>query len=104
MSDLEMNTPAGSNENQKTDSGLTNGLSGLTADPLRFIPPVATSSPQSKVAPTSVPVPVPYRERSASFDRSRASKVEREAKRRSYYPNHVTAAAAAAVAAAMQEI
>jgi len=67
---------------------------GLTADPLRFIPPAATSSPQSKVAPVSipvpVPVPVPYRERSSSFDRSRASKVEREAKRRSYYPNHVT--------------
>ena len=62
MSDMEMKTAAPSTENQKkTDSGLTNGLSVVTADAMRFIPPAATSSPQSKVAPASIPVPVPYR-------------------------------------------
>merc|ERR1712071_217368 len=108
MSDMDMKptptaaltTPAGSsdrNEN-KTDNAMINGLNGLNgltpAEPLnlRGFVPTQPPSPQSKIGaiPLAVPVPVPYRERSASFDRSRQSKVEREAKRRSYYPNHVT--------------
>ncbi|XP_057370383.1 uncharacterized protein LOC130691450 [Daphnia carinata] len=87
-------TGTGGSTSDHSDNGLNNSAV-LTAEPQSLgnynaVPAQVTSSTPPP-AVQSPPVPVPYRERSVSFDRSRASKAEREAKRRSYYPsNHVT--------------
>ncbi|KAK4020396.1 hypothetical protein OUZ56_002379 [Daphnia magna] len=87
-------TGTGGSTSDHSDNGLNNSAV-LTAEPQSLgnynaVPAQVASSTPPPAAP-GPPVPVPYRERSVSFDRSRVSKAEREAKRRSYYPsNHVT--------------
>ncbi|XP_045025831.1 uncharacterized protein LOC116916669 [Daphnia magna] len=87
-------TGTGGSTSDHSDYGLNNSAV-LTAEPQSLgnynaVPAQVASSTPPPAAP-GPPVPVPYRERSVSFDRSRVSKAEREAKRRSYYPsNHVT--------------
>ncbi|KAI9564762.1 hypothetical protein GHT06_008503 [Daphnia sinensis] len=87
-------TGTGGSTSDHSDNGLNNSAV-LTAEPQSLgnynaVPAQVASSTPPPPAP-GPPVPVPYRERSVSFDRSRVSKAEREAKRRSYYPsNHVT--------------